>query len=207
MKNQGSFFTVFISFLLLNLAGIYSYAQKPTSDKSDFNYIIANETRTAGNVIEFDLFLLSMDQSKPIELATVQSGIFVNPDIYNGGTIVASIVEGSSELIDAQKPIGIMFFQSSNIIKVAARMMKLDSKGKLIADHGSIISSKKPGTRVCRIRLTNSVSFAHSPVKLAFCFERNPYPTMVSKYVSGINTPMACNSANCISIASDIPLK
>jgi hypothetical protein len=186
-----------ISFLIMILAVHCSLAQNPTSNESNFNCIITNESRVSGNNLEFDLYILDTGPSEPFDLASIQIGIFVDPNFYNNGDVFASIIEGSSELINPQQPTSIAFVQTSNIIKIAARMVKPMTSPTAFSGRGTIISKIFPGTRICRIKLTNSVNFAKVPADLTFCFERNPYPTLVSKYVKGLNTPLPCNSSNC----------
>jgi hypothetical protein len=207
MKKSGFQLVIAILFLLTIFLPVAVNAQKSAEPGPAFNYYIINDARTADNIFEFDLYLINTNPSKSFELASVQSGIFVNPEFCKGGKIAASIVEGSSELIEPQKPVGIIFAQAVNMIKIAAKMIKLDENGKLVAAHGSIISASKPGTRVCRVRLTNTVPFANVPASLSFCFDKIPYPTIVAEYITGINTPLPCNAANCYSKAANTSQK
>jgi hypothetical protein len=207
MKSHIIFTFKIFTILMVVLSSANCRAQDKSSVKPEFNYYIANDVQSSGNVIEFDLYLIDTNPASPLELASIQSGILVNPAIYNGGNITASIVAGSSELISPQQPKGITFSQNSNILKIAARMIKLDEKGNLADIHGTIISAVNPGTRVCRIKLTNSVSFANAPANLSFCFERSPYSTVVTEYNSGTNTRIICNASNCFSKATNSPLK
>jgi hypothetical protein len=197
MKRYLNNFAKFI-FILFFLCNIYNVVAQ-TNTSSSFNLIISNEQITEGKILEFDLFLVNLDKSVPFELASVQAGILINPEIYNNGTIQASIIKGSSELLELQQPYSVLFSQSSNILKLAGRIIRPVSKENQSATRGSIISSVYPGTRICRIRLTNTNDFANFPANLNFCFDRNPYPTMVAKYISGINTLIPCNSSNCFS--------
>jgi hypothetical protein len=202
MKKSGLQSVIIILMMITLFLPMAANAQNTSSQAQSFKYYITNEAKTADNILEFDLFLLNTNPGSTFELASVQSGIFVNPEFCNGGKVTASIVEGSSELIDPQKPVGIIYAQAQNIIKIAAKMIKLDENGKMITSHGTNISAVSPGTRVCRVRLSNSAPFANAPANLTFCFERNPYPTMVAEYISGINTPLTCNSANCYNKAA-----
>ncbi|MEI6061212.1 MAG: hypothetical protein WCR72_10915, partial [Bacteroidota bacterium] len=117
---------------------------------SNFNLTLANDTQTAPNIMEFDVYLLDSDASSPFEMAAVQAGIVVNPGIYNGGTISLSIVPSSSQLLTAQQPNSVIWSQVQNAIKLTTRT----PPG---AGSGSIPSTTAPGTRVCRLRITNTV--------------------------------------------------
>jgi hypothetical protein len=185
-----------ISLLFLILALNSSFAQ--TTKQSDFNCIITNNKYTPDNILEFDLYLLGNDSAVPFELASIQLGILVNPSTYNGGNVNASIVDGSSELNETQRPASIAFSQGSNILKIAARINKSITGTAQIPTRGSIISNNYPGTRVCRIRLTNTKSFNKIPDYLSYNFSKYPYPTTITRYISGINTSVKCDSYNCI---------
>jgi len=175
-------------------------AQKATNDVFAFNYTIANDVYTAPNILEFDLYLLDTDVTEPFEMATVQAGIFVNAGIYNGGTITASILPGTSQLNASQQPTSVTFTQASNIVKLA-------SKAPPGIGSGTIISTTAPGTRVCRIRLTNTASFTPcTTADLTFCFTTSPYPTKVSIYTGGLNTPCPMSTSNTFSNAVNVML-
>jgi hypothetical protein len=167
---------------------------------SDFNLTLANDVQTASNILEFDVYLLDTDPTQAFEMAAVQAGILVNPAIYNGGTITMSIVPGSSQLIASQQPTSVVWSQAQNAIK-------LTPKTPPGAGSGTIISTTAPGTRVCRLRITNSVDFTTgSQANLTFNFTTSPYPTKVFQYISGANTELVCNTQNCFSNAANITL-
>jgi hypothetical protein len=148
--------------------------------------------------MEFDLKIYSTDAGKPFELALLQAGILVNPAFYEGGKLTAAIVSGSSQLDEQQKPQSIVFVNESNIIKLPSRTLKPLPKDAKPEKRGTIISTDPAGTRICTIRLTNTVAFAKAPANLAFNFAKLPYTTSVSRYIDGINTPLVCNEKNCV---------
>src|SRR5690606_32426037 len=57
-----------------------------------FQTTLQNVVQTSDHTLEFDLYLLNNDDVYPIELASYQAGITLNPDIYAGGILTASIV-------------------------------------------------------------------------------------------------------------------
>jgi hypothetical protein len=191
---------VFTSALLLTgiLLAFSVFSQKQESASSKFKLSIENVKLTSDKTVEFDLYLLNTEPAATFELALFQAGILVNPDIFNGGTIKASLIDGGSQLIDVQQPLNILFAQETNIIKLPSRTLKPLAKDAPAGPRGSIISSKGEGTRICRIMLTNTMAFSKGPVKLAFNLNKIPYPTSISHYVSGVNTPLNCNENNCI---------
>jgi hypothetical protein len=170
---------------------------------SAVSYTIANDLQPGCNTkqLEFDLLLLDLDASQPFEVQTVQAGILVNPAIYNGGTVTASIIAGTSSLNSFQQPTSITFTQSTNCIKIA-------SKSPPGCGGGSIISANPANpTRICRVRLTNTQNFAAVPANLTFCFTTAPYPAKLSYYPPGcVGTTVACAASNCFSVACNLPL-
>lgn len=171
---------------------------KVNAQISDFNYTIADDVQVSDRIIEFDLYLLDTNTNEPFELAAIQAGIIVNSEIYNGGTISVSIVSGSSQLNASQQPASILWVQATNAIK-------LTPKSPPGVGSGTIISQTAPGTRICRIRITNSIAFTiNSTANLTFNFTTSPYPTKVSQYISGSNNVLVCNSINTFSNANNL---
>lgn len=168
---------------------------RATAGPSDFTFTIANDVQTSDRTYEFDLYLLDTDAAQTFELSTVQAGILVNPAIYNGGTITVSIVPASSQLVAAQQPTSVIWTLAQNAIK-------LTPNSPPPVGQGTILSQTGQGTRVCRLRITNSVAFAtNTHANLAFNFTTSPYPTRVSQIIGGINTQLTCNATNCFSNA------
>jgi hypothetical protein len=174
------------------------YSQLTPASSSGFRLSIENVALTTDKTLEFELYLLDTEPATPFELALIQVGILVNPELYNGGIIKATLVEGKSELLDVQQPMNVLFVQDVNIIKLPSRTLKPVAKDAPAGQRGSIISSKVPGTRICKIMLSNSVAFSKTPAKLSFNFSKIPYPTSVSQYIKGVNTPQECNATNCV---------
>jgi hypothetical protein len=164
---------------------------------AEFLYTMANDVQTSDYTFEFDLLLLDNDPSQPFELATIQGGIYVNPAIYNGGTITASIVPGTSTLYASQQPTSVTFTQSANIIKLA-------SKAPPGTGSGTIVSTNPAApNRVCRLKLTNSNAWATAQPNLTFNFNNTPYATKLSQYLAGINTPCTLNTTNSYSVCGN----
>jgi len=192
-----------LAFLVVVLSALQLNAQRRFTPlaTSDFNLTLQNDVQTADNVLEFDLYLLDTDALQPFEMAAVQAGILVNPGIYNGGTITISIVPASSGLSNpAQAPTSVVWSQVQNTIKLTPR----PAPG---AGSGSVISTSGFGTRICRLRITNTVAFtASSQANLTFNFTTSPYPTKVSQYIAGTNTVLVCNASNSFSNLANIVL-
>ena len=167
---------------------------------SEFLFTIANDIQTSDRTMEFDLYLLNTNVSTPLELATIQAGVLVNPGIFGGGTITLSIVPNSSELVAASRPTTVLWVQSQNCIKLVPKTPPGGGSG-------TILSTTAPGTRVCRLRITNTLPFtASSTANMAFNFTTTPYPTKVFKYVGITNVALTCNAVNCYNNSSNIIL-
>jgi len=195
MKNVVRFISLFT--LLIMIMSVPTPLDAQTGS-FDFRLTIEGIKMVDDRIMEFDLMILDTDAGKPFELALVQAGILVNPALYEGGKLTASIVAGSSQLVEQQQPQSIIFVNESNIIKLPSRTLKPLSKNAKPERRGTIISTKTNGTRICTIRLTNTVSFTKAPANLAFNFAKLPYTTSVSQYIDGINTPLVCNEKNCV---------
>ena len=167
----------------------------------EFNYTIANDVQTSDKTLEFDLYLLDTQPLIPLELSIIQAGILVNSGIIGSGAITTTIVSGYSELVSAQQPITANWATGTpnGCIKITPR----PGPG---CGNGTIISTNGLGTKICRVRIANSVPFtAGSQANLAFSFTTSPYPTKVFQY-SGtpcISTTMTTSSTNCFSLATN----
>jgi hypothetical protein len=197
MKRLNNLPSVLLISLLTIIASTLGYAQNASS-LSDYQLIIQNLALTSDKTFEFDLELLDTDPKNPFELALIQAGILVNPAFYEGGKVTASIVPGSSQLIGDQQPVSILFAQDAAVIKLPSKTLKPLPKDAKPERRGTLISAELPGTRICRIKLTNTIPFTKTPASLKFNFQKLPYPTTVSQYIDGINTPLPCNEKNCI---------
>ena len=168
----------------------------------ELNYTIVNDVQTSDRTLEFDLYLLDAQTVTPLELSMIQTGILVNSGIINGGTITPSIIPGTSELLTAEQPNSIEWKTGSpaGCIKIAAR--PLPGCG-----YGTIISTSGLGTRICRLRITNSVPFtAGSQANMAFCFTATPF--LITKVFQYTGTPcasvqMTTSTTNCFSLATN----
>ncbi|MFH1121737.1 MAG: C25 family cysteine peptidase [Bacteroidota bacterium] len=156
---------------------------------SEFLLTIQNIWQTAPNVYEFDIYLQDVDASVPFQLATVQTGINFNTAILNGAAITAgmtTIVPGSSDLPANMAPISVST-TSAGLIRMAGRA----APG---AGNGYIVSTTEPGTRIARLRVTNSVAFAYnSAPDMSFTSSAAitpSYATRVAKYEGTVNTQL-----------------
>jgi hypothetical protein len=196
MKRNRHFKQIMTAFIYCLLLVLTTHAQN-TSSESGFQLVVENQEITTSKTFEFDLVLYDLDPSTPLELALLQAGIFVNPAFYEGGKVTASIVPGSSALLEAQQPLGVMFAQDAGIIKLPSRTLKPLPKEAKPERRGTLIA-KAPGTRICRILLTNTSSFTKASPELKFNFAKLPYPTTVSQYIDGVNSMQQCDNKNCI---------
>jgi hypothetical protein len=162
------FFIFFLTFFFFNSERMIAQS---------YTYKIKNDVQTSDRTMEFDLYLLNTNPSIPIEISVAQAGILVNPEIKNGGNITASLVAGASEMVAAQVPSSITFASATNCIKIAAKAIPGCGSGTTISTTGL-------GTRLCRVRLTNTVPFGIAKANLTFNFTAVPYNTFIGMYRS-----------------------
>jgi hypothetical protein len=164
---------------------------------------IRNETYVSANIFEFDLYI-TRTSILPLELACFQSAIKINTAFINGGDITPSIVTSSSEFNAHQVPLAINFVQgSNNCIKLAPRLPRTNYTAP-VATNGTMVASNI-GTKVCRIRLSNTLSFGSSPINYAWNYTVSPYNSIVSAFVPGtpaINTIVS--SANDFAVSNNV---
>ncbi len=148
---------------------------------------IRNPAFVSDNVYEFDLYL-TRSGTVPLELANYQAAIQVNPLLINGGTVTASIVGSSSGLVSAQQPASISFVPATNCIRLAPKAppRELFPGSGTSVTSGTVIADGS-GTKICRIRLTNSGLFAHYPLSPVWSFTVNPYNTIVSAFTGTVD--------------------
>lgn len=141
-----------------------------------------------------------MDQSQPFELASVQVGITLNPSIINSGYISCFIKNNSSQLVIAQRPNSVTYYP-------AEQLLQLHSRPVPAAGSGTVISADTlHPTRICRLRITNTVPWATGQANLAFAFVNSAFPTLLSAFINGNSTALVCDSSNCISLATNAVL-
>lgn len=177
----------------------FSYSQTVSSKEQVFNLTIQNAVLTSDKTMEFDLYLKSLDPKDPFELALFQACILLDPVFCAGGEIKVTLDSGVSELNENQKPQAVIFSKETNSIKLPSRTLKPATQNTSTDKaRGTIISSKGKGTLLCRIIITNSIAFPKVTKPLSFNFSKQPYPTLVSRYKEGLNTPLTCNEKNCM---------
>jgi len=130
---------------------------------------IQNELQTSDKTLEFDVYLLNTNPSVSFEMNTMQLAITMNSSIINGGTITPSFVSGGSDLIAVQVPDNTRFDDTGTL-----PMIKISAKTPPGYGNGTFISTTAPGTRFCRLRLTNSVAFASAAANLDFQLVKTP---------------------------------
>lgn len=183
-----------VMFFTLTFIAGKSIAMNAKVDSTSVRYTITNLTIVNDHSFEFDLYLQDMDPSQSFELSIIQAGILVNSEIINGGEVMSELIAGISDLNPQQQPTKTTFVKGpgTSIIKVAPKV----GPGP---GNGTIIKTTKPGTKICRIRITNSVPFAKAKPNLTFCFTTAPYPTKVFQYNGRISNQITTTTENCVS--------
>jgi len=163
-------------------------AQSPT-----YLLELRNDAQVSATEYEFDIYLLRTGTTT-FEYASGQYGIVINPLIKNSGTVIASLVAGSLDPVLAasnQTPASVSFYDNLNVIRIAASIPPRPG-------NGAFISNIPPGTRICRVRLSNTVDFAQYQPNLAWT-TTTIYPTQVYAYVEETNTAITNHSNHTLS--------
>lgn len=167
-------------------------AQEPTYTAS-----IENDLMVSSNVYEFDL-KLTRTGSTALELANFQAAITIDPSFVNGGALTTEFVSGGSELNASQIPSSIVYSAAQNCIKIAPKLPPRTLGSGTSTTSGTLISTT--GTKVCRVRLTNTATFGNSNLSPVWSFTINPYRTVVSAFVgpasSKVNTLITLASSH-----------
>jgi hypothetical protein len=166
------------------------------SQNPDYQVILKNDLLVSPNVLEFDLYIKSLG-SVPLEYASFQAGIKMNPLFVNGGFPTIELVENSSEMyqlsggdtINDQRPnsgpVKAVFDTVFNTIRIIA--------GQTVGlGNGKIISSTNDGNRIGRFRITNTINYDTLLAKFEFNYIFNAsyrsWRTTLFAYVNGIGT-------------------
>ena len=187
MKSIYSIIKTTLGILLFAVLSLSAQAQNPT-----YLCELRNDAQTSDRTFEFDIYI-QRTGTTPFELNFFQFGINVNSLMLNGGTISASMVSGTSNLTNtAQIPTPIKF--SFNGTKNCIIMTATSGPGP---GSGSIISNLSPGTRFCRVLLTNTVPFGICQPNLTWSFLlANGYQTKMFAYVSNLATDVTVQSSH-----------
>ena len=130
-----------------------------TNNYPSFNLELRNDSMISDHEYEFDVYLLHTgDYVSPpqFELASVQMGLGFSSTILNGGTVTPTIVPGSTdEMNPSQRQTNSNLFVSGPMSGSTDMGIKVIGTSQGIAT----IINTTIGTRVMRLRLTNSVPF------------------------------------------------
>jgi len=159
-----------------------SFSSNPT-----FNIFLKNDVLT-GKVLEFDVYVQSTAVD-PIQLAGVGLAFQFNTSALNGGSVTASIVPNSSELTNTSQ-IPSSFICSTSGLQTVVILPARIPPG---IGSGSLLSTVSPGTKLYRLRLTNTNSWVISGTDLIDLTTSDQYPISFTAYVNGSNTIIGAN--------------
>lgn len=128
---------------------------------------------------EWDIYVQRTDGTVT-GYATGQYVFQYNAAIVNGGTLSLSIVPGSSELAN---PVQIP--QKGTVTSTELRVQAPPPPGYT---NGSWLAMSNPGTRICRVRLTNTVPFSSVSPNLTWKTSGSPPITLMMGYIANANT-------------------
>ena len=152
---------------------------------------LRNDVQVNASTFEFDVYLLRTGAT-PFEFSSMQFGININSGARNNGTITVTILPGTSELNAAQIPASNKFSFSNT-----SNCIIMTGTAPPGAGNGTIISNSGFGTRLGRIRLTNSVNFGSVTPDLTWSFLlATGYVTKVNAYVAGLSKEITVQSSH-----------
>jgi hypothetical protein len=176
---------LFYSFFLLLFTLLYvpsSFSANPT-----FKFILTNDHWDSHMVFEVDMIMQSTDTGS-IQLATFGMGLTINNSALNGGTLTATWVPGSSELTNtSQIPTSLLTSTTSGTGDNALRVIRIVGKVPPGVGNGSMISILAPGTKIGRLRLTNTVDFVIAGANSIDTAAQTVYPKAINAYVGALN--------------------
>ncbi len=151
-----------------------------TNDLPYFNLDLRNDTFVSANVYEFDLYLMHTgNYISPIqfEMATIQCGIYFNCDFLKGGIATATIVPGTQDdlpIWQQQTNANIFIVGPSTGLKTIGISFVAPLQPGTGVGYSAIIKTiSQGGSRIMRVRLTNSADFNHDEPNFHFSFTGN----------------------------------
>lgn len=154
-------------------------AQNPTYEARLMNDSLVNAT-----TYEFDVYF-KRTGSIPFETYGLQLALLFNDSIRNGGTLTATYIAGTSQMLTAQIP------NNPNIATVVGskRVFKLAGKIPAGPGQGTLLDTTGNGTRLGRFRiaLSGAPTFLGIKANIAWNFDQAVwgYATKIFAYVGG----------------------
>ncbi|MEQ1721371.1 MAG: MopE-related protein, partial [Nitrosomonas sp.] len=169
--------TLLRSLFMVLCCTLFSLAGKA---QNGVQFSLSNDVQTSPTELEFDVYIISTFPGT-FELAGHQYNIAYNNAMKNGGTMTAAWLVGSTQLSNTA--------QLQNTINAAtAGQLRLAGPPAPGAGAGSIIATA-PGTKVGRMKLTNSIPWASVTPNLVFNLVTINPRTSANWYNGTANTP------------------
>ena|ERR1035437_889782 len=193
----------FLLCVVLIFVGLFvplSYSANPVANPT-YTCTLANDTQLSDTVYEFDIYLLRTGGT-PFELVLFQGGFFYNDAVKNGGTLTwVNFVPGSSDasLVTSGQVNTNFNATTAGVIKIAP---KPPAGGP---GTGAIISNIPPGTKIGRLHIKNSISFAS--LTPDFKFSNNPavaYAIKIFGNVSGNSTEITDTTQHFVTLGNPV---
>jgi hypothetical protein len=163
------------------------------------SFLLSNDVQTSPTELEFDVYMISTFPGT-FQLAGHQYNIAYNNAMKGAGVMTAAWVAGTSQLTNAA--------QLQNTINLAtAGQIRLAGTPAPSCGPGSIIATA-PGTRIGRMRLTNSVPWASVTPNLVFNLVTISPRTSANYYTAGcVNTPFCVTGVSipsCLNLTTTV---
>ncbi len=188
-------------FLMFFLGLLISFCVKAQTPR--YNFYVTNEVQISPRIYQFDIYLLRTG-ANPLEVASYQFALSFDTTIAVGGSITASYVSGSSEMVAGQVPTSLTTINALYKYPNAPgdttyyKFMSQAARSPVGPGNGTIISAVKngcssPGTKIGTYRLTSTVDFRiNSRCRHIFNPSNNGasgrVTTTVTSYVNGSST-------------------
>ncbi len=188
MKTKITLLRMLFTVLICTLFSLTGRAQS-----ASVQFLVQNDAAVGNNQYEFDLYLVSTALPS-FQLASFQYSLTYNNAAKNGGTMTAAWVAGSSQLSNAAQLQNTLNTATAGIIRSAAP----SAPG---CGNGSTISAA-PGTKIGRMRLTNSIPWAvGAQLNIAFNLATSANPLCKVNYYDGttcLNTGICIPNATVV---------
>ena len=167
-------FSMLIVLLSISLYIPSTFSQSLTQNPT-FQIVLSHDTWDGAKTYTVDITVISTDVN-PIEFATTSFAVTFNTSALNGGTVTATWVAGTTDLIAGQQP-GLLkaISGSLNVIKFT---------GKTPPGYGNGTQLQlAPGTRFGTLKLvTSAASWTSGAIDLKYC-PANIYPPNFNVYL------------------------
>jgi hypothetical protein len=171
----------------------------PSSFSQTTNVLLTNDVLT-GKVYEIDVYVQSTSGSA-LELATFGFGLQFPTASLNGGTVTPTYVDGSTQLNALQTTSNTHFTKAVSGSNTVIRISSNSAPG---SGNGSMLSTTAPGTKMYRVRLTNTADWIITGTNSILVATSAQYPSNLNCYIATVNTNIWTSHTNVYNLSGPI---